>query len=173
MNEYNLKRAMDLAAYGSLSILVKADYAFNLPGFVKTLTKVPETKAQFLHMPPCRCGMLLSANYCCDCRPNVPQIYENRLRLAFYIHGYDIYLRLCTFDSEEFKKYVPTEKRMEVAEKMILDKELKDLLLLAKQRFGIVNTEKVEHLANVIASFEDKVKLEKVHLLEALSFYYR
>ena len=173
MSTHHLKRAMDLATYGNLTILVKADYAFNLPGFVKTLTKIPQAKQRFLHMPPCRCGMLLSADYICDCRQNVPKIYEDRLRMAFHIHEYDIYLRLCTFDSEEFKKYVPTEKRIEADEKLPLNKELNDLLLLAKQRFGIINTEKVEYLANVIASYKGSLKLEKEHLLEALSFYYR
>ncbi len=174
MSAATVLRAIKLAEYGGLSILAQTDYANNLPDFQKAKTAVfPSKKPKFYQMPPCRCGHLLSDITECKCNDGVIKIYQDRLRKTYFTEEYDMYLKVDEFNEDELKsvKLLPPQGEFVALE---FASDAKETAKLAKGRFGISSFDKVKYLANVIACYEGETKeIQKVHLLEALAFYFR
>lgn len=144
-------------------------------------------------MNPCPCGNLLSKTKECRCKESEIQRYKNRLSEPF-LDRMDIFVQMEEFSeagksditsNEMFdnviKAFSAQMKRGGKLNSRLSDKELAgleitdeatDMLQKAGARFAMSarSSAKTLKVARTIADLEDSIKVEKPHILEALSY---
>jgi len=173
-----LRRAELVAKVAGVKLMIAADFGL-LPSHVERWKNYRDKREiQFLHVLPCRCGKLLSSNTACSCTEHIIHTYQHRNRRHFYEEGYSMYLEIREFDGEV---YTDCEKKVhEHMDKILLSvapqREMcaaaKELLSTAKKRWEDMEIDKVVVIANAIAAIGQKSYIEKVHVLEALTYRY-
>ena len=155
-----------------------------------------DTKFLFVAaMNPCPCGNLLSKNNSCRCNDLEIKRYKNRLSEPF-LDRIDLYLIMnetnikdkATISSDEVHKKVINAFKMQILRGQnelngklndkdilkycVLSDELKILLDKATQNFNLSfrSINKVLKVSRTIADLDNSKNIEKVHLLEALSY---
>lgn len=157
---------------------------------------VYETKFLFVSaMNPCPCGNLLSKANSCRCNEMEIKRYKNRLSEPF-LDRIDLYIIMnesslndkALYDSKTIHKKVIEAFKMqilrgqkelngklndeEINRYCVLDEELKQLLQKATMNFNLSfrSVNKVLKVARTIADLSSCSKIEKKHLMQALSY---
>ncbi|WP_104698055.1 MULTISPECIES: YifB family Mg chelatase-like AAA ATPase [unclassified Helicobacter] len=144
---------------------------------------------------PCPCGNLLSPIKECRCLDKEIKGYKNKLSQPF-LDRIDLFVQMKELDEDQsrdvdsyqmqqqvFSAFMMQKQRgqksfnakmneMEIRKFCILDKATEELLIRAIQRFGISerSVNKIKKVARTIADLDSKEKIEKTHILEALSY---
>ncbi len=143
---------------------------------------------------PCPCGNLLSTSKECRCSDLDIKRYKNRVseplmdRVDIYVQMSEEYEDRSDKNSEEMfdevlkafafqKRRGQIELNAKLSEKALqeianLNKEAQDILDKASMQFALSHrsVHKIESIARSIADIDESEKVQKVHILEALSF---
>jgi magnesium chelatase family protein len=146
-------------------------------------------------MNPCPCGNLLDEHKECRCNELEIQKYKNRLSEPF-LDRIDLCVVMQSVSSDDKPSYSSKELHKKVVEAhifakqrgqgsfnakisdgdiekyCIMDEEALDILHMAVERFALSfrSIKKVQKVARTIADLDQREKIAKEHLLEALSY---
>ncbi|MCK9553201.1 hypothetical protein [Aquamicrobium sp.] len=175
MHEILLLRAELICIVGKHKLMAIADYGVLPEHFKSWKTWKNKEEFQFLHVLPCRCGTLFSSQTICKCGEHIIESYRSRNKRHFWEEEYDMAIDISDINMDNYHKERQAidntlKKEYDISMRE-LSKDAIEILDTAKRRFGNAITKKLTtKIANTIAALEDSKKIEKYHILEALSY---